>query len=83
MAKASNARKEISFSKNTGMNIRPFHYLPQMLIWLVTVVYRRQKVTYSVMYASPHLPNTFFISDGVMKDWGCWDPALIRFIPLC
>ena len=45
VVKSSNAGKEISFNKNTELNIRPFHFLPQMLIWLATVVYRRQKVT--------------------------------------
>lgn len=45
VVKSSNAGKEISFNKNTELNIRPFHFLPQMLIWLAIVVYRRQKVT--------------------------------------
>lgn len=44
VVKSSSAGKEISFNKNTELNIRPFHFLPQMLIWLA-IVYRRQKVT--------------------------------------
>lgn len=29
------------------------------------------------------LPSArFFLSDGVMKDSGCWAPAVITFIPL-
>lgn len=80
MAEASNAGKEISLGENTELNVRPF----SPASGAGDGELQETKGHVGILRCGPSsipAPRPL-ISDGVMKDLGCWAPALITFIPL-